>query len=469
MAKEKTAAKKLQEKLFNANKHAGLTMGADALAASREFCEGYKAFLDASKTERKAVNTALEMAKKRGYREYKPGDALKTGDKIYLNNRGKAVVFAIIGSEPFEKGSRVVAAHIDSPRVDLKQNPLYEESELALLKTHYYGGIKKYQWTAVPLALCGVIVKKDGSVLDISIGEGEGDPVFCICDLLPHLAAEQYKRHLNDGVKGEELNVLAGSMPFEDNDEIKEKVKLSVLSLLNEKYGVVEADFASAELELVPAHKARDIGFDRSMVGAYGQDDRVCAYTALQALLDCKKVKKTAVVALADKEETGSDGNTGLKSSYLEYFLCDVADALGSDGRRAISASECLSADVNAAFDPTFPDVFEKKNASYLNHGVCVSKYTGSRGKSGTSDASAEFVGKVRALLDKNKVIWQTGELGKVDLGGGGTVAAYLANLGMDVLDAGVPVLSMHSPFEITAKTDIYMAYKAFLAFMSNG
>ncbi|MCL2055008.1 MAG: aminopeptidase [Oscillospiraceae bacterium] len=469
MSKEKSEAKKLQEKLFDKKKHLGLIMSDEEIKESFDFCEGYKKFLDNAKTERAAVKTAVEMAEKRGFTEYKRDEKLKAGDKIYFVNRGKAVILAIIGTESVEKGLRVTAAHIDSPRIDLKQNPLYEENELALFKTHYYGGIKKYQWTAVPLALHGVMIKKDGEILNINIGEDDNEPVFCISDLLPHLAAEQYKRHLGDGIKGEELNVIVGSMPFRD-DEISDKVKLGIMSLLNEKYGITEADFTSAELELVPAHKARDIGFDRSMVGSYGQDDRVCAYVSLKALLDCKKekVKKTSMVVLADKEETGSDGNTGLKSAYLRYFIYDIAAALGADGRDVISNSECLSADVNAAFDPTFPDVLDKRNAAYLNKGVCVTKFTGSRGKSGTSDASAEFMGRIRVLLDKNKVIWQTGELGKVDLGGGGTVAAYLANLNMDVIDIGVPVLSMHSPLEITAKTDIYMTYKAVQAFIKD-
>lgn len=391
--------------------------------------------------------------------------SLKAGDKIYYCNRGKAVILAVIGSEPLDRGVHLAAAHIDSPRLDLKQNPLYEDNDIALFKTHYYGGIKKYQWTAMPLALHGVAVKKDGTKVEMRIGEDENDPVFFVSDLLPHLAQEQVKRTLAEGIKGEELNVIVGSRPFRD-DDVSEKVKLNIMSVLNEKYGLTEADFLSAEFEMVPAFKAKDVGFDRSLIGSYGHDDRVCAYTALEAVLGCDSVKKTAVVCLTDKEETGSDGNTGLCSAYLKNFLYDLADSFGVKGRTLIANSECLSADVNAAFDPTFPDVVEKRNAAFLNKGVVVTKFTGARGKSGTSDASAEFVGRVRALMENNNIIWQTGELGKVDLGGGGTVAAYIANLGMDVIDVGVPVLAMHAPYEIVAKTDVYMTYKAFCAFL---
>lgn len=466
MSKEKSAAALLKERLFMERKHAGLIMTDAQIAECDDFCESYKDFLDAAKTEREAVIEAISLAKEEGFKEYIRGMPLKAGDKIYCSNRGKAVILAIIGNEPVSSGVHLAAAHIDSPRIDLKQNPLYEDNELALFKTHYYGGIKKYQWTAVPLSLHGTAVKKDGSKVTLRIGEDEGDPVFFISDLLPHLAQEQVKRHLNEGIKGEELNVIVGSRPFRDN-EISERVKLNILSILNEKYGITESDFLSAEFEMVPAFKAKDIGFDRSLIGSYGHDDRVCAYTALEAILSCDKVNKTAVVCLTDKEETGSDGNTGLRSAYLRNFLCDLAEGFGVNGRTLISNTECLSADVNAAFDPTFPDVVEKKNAAFLNYGVVVTKFTGSRGKAGTSDASAEFMGKVRALMENNNIIWQTGELGKVDLGGGGTVAAYLANLDMDVIDVGVPVLAMHAPYEIVAKTDVYMTYKAFCAFLS--
>ena len=383
---------------------------------------------------------------------------------MFYNNRGKAVILAVIGSEPIENGVNITAAHIDAPRIDLKQHPLYEEAELALFKTHYYGGIKKYQWTATPLSLHGVIVKADGSSVTVRIGEDEGDPVFCVTDLLPHLAQEQVKRTLADGIRGEELNILIGSYPFRDDDE-SSRVKLAILQLLHEKYGIVEEDFLSAELELVPAFRARDIGFDRSMIGAYAHDDRVCAYTAMTAAFEAKKPKRTVVCVLTDKEEVGSDGNTGLNSNYLEYFIADLAKPFGVDGRRVLSNSKCLSADVNAAFDPTFPDVLEKMNACFLNYGVCVTKFTGSRGKSGTSDASAEFVGEVHRMLNKAGVVWQTGELGKVDLGGGGTVAQYVANRNVDVIDVGVPVLSMHAPIEVVSKIDVWSTYQAFCAF----
>ena len=466
MSKEKSAAVLLKEQLFMERKHAGLIMSDSEIAACDDFCESYKGFLDSAKTEREAVVTTIARAKEEGFVEYKHGMSLKAGDKIYYNNRGKAIILAVIGNEPIENGVHLAAAHIDSPRIDLKQNPLYEDNEVALFKTHYYGGIKKYQWTTIPLSLHGVAVKKDGTKVTICIGEDENDPVFFISDLLPHLAQEQVKRTLNEGIKGEELNVIVGSRPFRD-DDISEKVKLNILSILNEKYGMIESDFLSAEFEMVPAFKAKDIGFDRSLIGAYGHDDRVCAYTALEAILGCDKVNKTAVVCLTDKEETGSDGNTGLCSAYLENFLYDLAESFGVKGRTLISNTECLSADVNAAFDPTFPDVVERRNAAFLNYGVVVTKFTGARGKSGTSDASAEFVGRVRALMEKNDIIWQTGELGKVDLGGGGTVAAYLANMNMDVIDVGVPVLAMHAPYEVVAKTDVYMTYKAFSAFFA--
>lgn len=443
-------------------------MSEDELKQADDFCNGYMRFLDNAKTEREAVCEAIKLLEESGFKEYNFESDLKPGDKIYKNNRGKAIIAAIIGSDSAKEGFRINAAHIDSPRLDLKQNPLYEDNEIGFFKTHYYGGIKKYQWTAIPLALHGVIINSKNEKITVNIGEDENDPVFCVCDLLPHLATQQMKRTLSEGVKGEELNILIGSRPFNDDKE-SEMVKLNIIDILNKKYGIVEEDFISAELEAVPAFKAKDIGFDRSMIGSYGQDDRVCAYTALKALLDCNGTpKKTAITVLTDKEETGSDGNTGLNSSYLKYFIFDLAEKLGESPRQVISDSECLSADVNAAFDPTFPDVLEIRNASKINYGVCVTKFTGARGKSGTSDASAEFVARVRNLLDSKNVIWQTGELGKVDLGGGGTVAQYIANLDIDVIDVGVPVLSMHAPFEITSKIDTYMAYKAFKVFIED-
>lgn len=466
MSKEKTQGQLLKEKLCISKKHAGLRLNEDEIKTCFDFCEDYKSFLNEAKIEREAVIKTIALAERCGFREFSEGMQLKEGDKVYFNNRGKAIILAVIGSEPIENGVHLAAAHIDSPRLDLKQLPLYEDSEAALFKTHYYGGIKKYQWAAIPLALHGVVIRKDGTKIPVNIGENESDPVFCVTDLLPHLANDQMKRTPADLIKGEELNILVGSMPFKD-DEVSDKVKLNIISILNEKYGIVEEDFLSAELEAVPAFLAKDVGIDRSMVGSYGHDDKVCAYTALKAILDCKNVKKTSVVVLTDKEETGSDGNTGLCSDYLEHFFYNLADCFGANGRKVIAKTECLSADVNAAFDPTFPDVMDKKNCAFINYGVCVTKFTGARGKSGTSDASAEFVARVRTLLDNNSVIWQTGELGKVDGGGGGTVAAYLANMNMDVIDVGVPVISMHAPFEVVAKTDVYMTYKAFLVFFN--
>lgn len=467
MSKDKPSAKDLKKSLFSQKKHASLLLKDGEIKKADKFCEDYKKFLNQAKTEREAVEFAVKQLEENGFVKFSKNMKLSAGSKVYYNNRGKAIIASIIGTDPIEEGTRICAAHIDSPRLDLKQCPVYESDEIALFKTHYYGGIKKYQWTTIPLSLHGVIVKQDGTSVKINIGEDENDPVFCVTDLLPHLATEQMKRPATQIVKGEELNIVIGSRPFKSDSE-SELVKLNILKILNEKYGVTEDDFLSAELEAVPAFKAQDVGFDRSMIGSYGHDDRVCAYPALQAILKCKNPKKTSVVVLTDKEETGSDGNTGLVSSYLKYFIADLAEALGSDGRTVLSHSECMSADVNAGFDPTFPDVLEKKNASFLNYGVVVTKFTGARGKSGTSDASAEYVGRIRSLLNKNDVIWQTGELGKVDLGGGGTVAAYIANLNVDTIDVGVPVLSMHAPFEIVAKTDVYMAFRAFLVFLED-
>ena len=464
---KKTKGEVLSEKLLSEKKNGGLLLDDKQIKAADDFCEGYKDFMNTAKIEREAVIESVRLAKQAGFKEYVRGKKYKAGEKFYYVNRGKAVILGVMGKESLDKGIRLAAAHIDSPRLDLKQNPLYEDKELCLFKTHYYGGIKKYQWTTVPMSLHGVIIKADGESVSVNIGEDSNDPVFCVTDILPHLASEQMKRNLAQGIKGEELNILIGSRPFKD-DKVSKKVKLNIMSILNEKYGIVEDDFVSAELEAVPAFRACDVGFDRSMVGAYGQDDKVCAYTALKAILDCKKPNKTCLTCLTDKEETGSDGNTGLNSSYLKYFICDLAQTFGFEGRNVISASECLSADVNAAFDPTFPENYEIRNACQINYGVCVTKFTGSRGKSGTSDASAEFVGRIRKLLDSNDVLWQTGELGKVDAGGGGTVAQYIANLDMDVIDVGVPVLSMHAPFEITSKIDTYMAYKAFNVFFAD-
>ena len=462
---EKTASELLREQLAYKRKNGRLYSDESIVNAADSYCDGYKAFLDKAKTEREAAKAAMEMAKAAGFTEFEHGKRYGAGDRVFFNNRGKTVAFAVIGKQPVENGVNITAAHIDSPRLDLKPNPLYEDVDLALFKTHYYGGIKKYQWTAVPLALHGVFVLKDGTVKEVSVGEREDEPKFVINDLLPHLASEQIKRTLNEGIKGEELNVLIGSHPFKD-DKGSELVKLNILKLLNEKYGVTEEDFLSAELEMVPAAHACDIGFDRSMIGAYGQDDRVCAYPALTAVLEVKTPERTALAILTDKEEVGSMGNTGLESDFLRYVVGDLAKMQGGDPTLALRRSKCLSADVNAAMDPTFQDVMERKNASFLNYGVVVTKYTGARGKSSTSDASAEYVAEVRALLDRENIVWQMGEMGKVDIGGGGTVAMFVANMGVDVVDLGVPVLSMHAPFETTAKFDVYMCYRAMYEFM---
>ncbi len=460
MEKEKSTAEVLREELMMKKEHFSVAMTEEEVAKADKFCEGYMDFLGAAKTERECVDYIIEKAKKNGFTAFDKTKTYKAGDKVYVNNRGKSVILALMGKQSAKNGVKIVASHIDSPRLDLKPTPLYEESELAYFKTHYYGGIKKYQWVAIPLSLHGVIIKADGTSVNVNIGEKEGEPKFVVTDLLPHLGREQGKRTLSDGIRGEELNILIGSRPFKD-DKGSELVKLNILKLLNEKYGIVEKDFISAELELVPAFPVADIGFDRSLIGAYGHDDRVCAYPAFEAVFTSDIPERTAIAVLSDKEEIGSDGNTGLNSSYLKYFVEDLAQLDGVDGRDVLSKSECLSADVNAGFDPTFPSVHDKYNCCTLNHGAVITKYTGSRGKSGTSDASAEFVGKIRRILDGANVSWQIGELGKVDEGGGGTVAMYIANLGVDVVDLGVPVLSMHAPYEIVSKTDVYSTYRA--------
>ena len=463
--KEKTAGELLREKLVYKPKNGFTKLSDTELAVVNAYCEGYKAYLDASKTEREAVTAAIALAEKKGFVPYTAGMALKAGDKVYLNNRGKALLLATIGTRPITDGVTIAAAHIDSPRLDLKPVPLYEDSEFAYFDTRYYGGIKKYQWTAIPLALHGVIVRKDGTSVTVTVGEDENDPVFCITDLLPHLGGEQMKRSAGDVIRGEDLNLLIGSRPLKD-DEGSEAVKLNILNILYEKYGVVEEDFLSAELEIVPTYKAKDVGFDRSLIGAYGHDDRVCAYPAVTAILDAGTPAYTAVTILADKEETGSEGNTGMQSAFLRYFIDDIAAAFGEKGHHVLSKSICLSADVNAALDPIYPEVMVRSNAAKLNYGVCITKYTGGRGKGSTSDASAEYMAQVRGILDQNGVLWQTGELGKVEAGGGGTVAMFIANLDVDTVDLGVPVLSMHAPMELVSKIDVYMAHKAFLATM---
>lgn len=462
--KTKEEFKERRKAIMSESKHGVYRLSDEELKECDDFCEDYKKFLAESKIEREFVINAVELLEKNGFVPYKRGMKLEAGTKIYQNNRGKAVIAAVIGKLPITDGVRLSAAHIDSPRLDLKQHPLYEDNETAYFKTHYYGGIKKYQWTTIPLSLHGVVIKANGETVKVAIGDKPEDPCFVITDLLPHLAVEQMSKKATAIVEGEQLNLLIGSRPFKD-DEDSEAVKFRIMDILNKKYGITEDDFVSAELEAVPAYNPQDIGFDRSMIGAYGHDDKVCAYPELRAVIDVPNPEHTTVAVLTDKEETGSDGNTGLCSSYLSYFIDDLAAEFGAEGRHVKTASQCLSADVNAAFDPNFPSVTEKRNCAYINKGVCVTKFTGSRGKSGTSDASAEFAGTICRLLDKENVIWQTGELGKVDGGGGGTVAAYIANLDIDTIDVGVPVLSMHAPFEVVSKIDVYSAYKAFVVF----
>ena len=459
------SAKELQKSLTWEFPHIG-KKEPEQKSEAFSYCEGYKAFLNAAKTEREFTAEAVKLLQGAGYQPYDRNREYKTGDKVYYVNRKKSLVMTTFGKKSVEEGLRLNAAHIDSPRLDLKPSPLYEKSDLAYFKTHYYGGIRKYQWVTIPLAMHGVVVKKDGEVTEISIGEKEGDPVFCITDLLPHLSAEQNERKLKDGIKGEELNIIIGSLPYDcGGEEIKEAVKLQVLALLNERYGITERDFLRAEIEMVPAAKAVDVGLDRSMVGAYGQDDRVCAYTALTAEIQTKDPEFTTVTVLADKEEIGSMGNTGLNSDFVLHYIEDLAAAAGVDCRRVLRNSLCLSSDVGAAYDPTFSGVYEEHNSCYMNKGCVLIKYTGARGKSGSSDASAETLSKVIDILDRDGVCWQAGELGAVDVGGGGTVALYVAGLDVDVVDLGVPILSMHSPFELASKLDIYNAYRAFCAF----
>lgn len=463
----KTDAEKLKEELCYDAEHAMKSQMSDAeVDKADKFCDGYIDFLNEAKTEREIVIYFKNKAEALGFEEFDKTKKYKAGDKVYKVQREKAIILAVIGKKPITEGVKLAVAHIDSPRLDLKPNPLYESEEIALFKTHYYGGIKKYQWVTIPLSLHGVVVKPDGKKIVVNIGEDDNDPKFVITDLLPHLGKEQEKRTLADGIRGEELNVLVGSRPFKD-DKDSNLVKLNILKLLNEKYGIVEKDFLSAELEIVPAFKACDIGLDRSMIGAYGHDDRVCAYPAAKAVFDIKDPAYTVVTVLTDKEEIGSYGNTGLTSAYLPYFLSDLAECFGAEGRDVMSKSECLSADVNSAFDPTFPEVMEKRNVSYINKGVVITKYTGARGKSGSSDASAEFMGKVRGYLEANNIVWQIGELGAVDAGGGGTVALDVASHDIDVVDLGVPVLSMHAPFEVVAKIDVYSAFRAFYEFFN--
>ena len=435
-----------------------------------KFSEGYKDFLTCCKTERESVKEAVRIAEECGFKPLESFTSLKEGDKVYAINKLRGLLLAVIGSESISAGVNIVGAHIDAPRLDLKPNPLYEDGEMAYFKTHYYGGIKKYQWGTIPLALHGVVVTKD-STIEISIGDENDDVTFVITDLLPHLATEQMKKTPSTIIEGEQLNLLIGAMPLEGEE--KDAVKANLLKILNDKYGICEEDFLSAELEIVPAANAKDVGFDRSLIGSYAHDDRVCAYPSLMAILTTEACDKTAVCLLTDKEEVGSMGNTGAKSDFLKLILLEMMEKTGEGATelnllRCLDRSYCLSADVNAAFDPNFPTPYEKRNAAKINYGVSISKYTGARGKSGSSDASAELMGKIRTLFNDNNVLWHVAELGKVEAGGGGTIAQYVANLGVETVDCGVPVLSMHAPFEVVSKLDVYMAYKAFHAFFNN-
>ena len=461
--KEQTRGEQLRKALIYDRKNSYDRVDTAELETMEAYCTGYKQFLDAGKTERECVDRTIALAEAAGFRAYTRGMAVKPGDKLYRVNRGKAIMLAVMGSKGLENGVNIGAAHIDSPRLDLKQNPLYEADELAFLKTHYYGGIRKYQWVTIPLELHGVIALKSGQVIRVSVGNGEGDPLFTIDDLLPHLGVAQSKKPLGEAIPAESLNILVGSRPLRD-DEGSDRVKLSVLELLNRKYGIVEEDFISAELCAVPAFKASDIGFDRSMIGSYGHDDRVCAYAALTALLQLGTPERTAVCMLADKEEIGSEGVSGMKSAAFDTFMEDLCAGQNVPLRACYEKSFCLSADVTAAYDPNFAEVYEKRNSAFVNYGMGLCKYTGARGKSGASDASAELVAYVRRVLDRAGVTWQMAELGKVDEGGGGTVAMFMAERNIDTIDAGVPVLSMHAPFETVGKLDCYMTFKGMKA-----
>lgn len=453
----------IRDELFYKQKNGYDTMSTQQRIDMEDYCRGYMAFLNEARTEREAVKIAIEMAEDKGFVEYVDGMKLAPGDKVYCNNRSKALMLAVIGKKSLEEGCVIAGAHVDSPRIDLKQNPLYESDELAYFKTHYYGGIKKYQWVTIPLELHGVVALKNGETIDVSIGHDPSDPQFVITDLLPHLGKEQMRKTMEEGITGEGLNILIGSIPYAD--EGSDRVKLAVMSILNDRYGIVEEDFLSAELTAVPAFEVREIGLDRSLIGGYGHDDRVCAYAELKAILDLDEApEKTAVCILADKEETGSDGVSGMQSSAFECFMEELCAGQNVPLRRCFKNSFCLSADVTAAFDPNFPEVSEKRNDAKLNYGMGICKFTGARGKSGTSDASAEIVGYLRRIFADAGVVWQMSELGKVDQGGGGTIAKYMANRNIDTIDAGVPVMSMHAPFEVVAKFDCFMTYLGVLA-----
>ena len=456
-----------KDELFYKRKNAYDLASTEDLTLADLYSEKYKSYLDNAKTEREAIAKAIELSAANGFVPFVRGMDLKPGTKVYTVSGGKSMVLAVIGKTSLSDGANIAAAHVDAPRIDLKQVPLYEESDLAFFKTHYYGGIKKYQWVAQPLALHGVVVKKDGTLIEIVIGEDERDPVFMITDLLPHLGKDQEKKALGEAFTGENLNLLIGSRPIGDEKD-DNRVKLNIMTILNEKYGITEADFLSAEIEAVPLMNARDVGLDRSMIGAYGHDDRSSAFAALHAILDTKSPTKTAICVLADKEEVGSDGVTGMQSAMFDDFMEDLCEALDVKRRDCYKNSFCLSADVCNAYDPNFADVSEKLNNAKLGYGIGVMKYSGSRGKSGTSDASAEVVAMLRELFDKNNIVWQTTQLGKVDQGGGGTVAKFMANRNIATIDAGVPVLSMHAPYEIVSKLDCYMTYRGILSIYEN-
>lgn len=447
------------------------------IKSAHQFCEEYKNFMNNAKTEREFVNKTIEEARINGFINFdnviKDNIKLEPGSKIYKVIRNKSIILAIIGSDSIEYGTNIIGSHIDSPRIDLKQKPLYEDTELALLKTQYYGGIKKYQWVTIPLALHGVIFKEDGSSVEILIGEDDNDPVFCITDLLPHLSKNQLNKKLNEGITGEDLNILFGSTINKTKEDGKDKVKTSILNLLYEKYNIQEEDFISAELEIVPAFKSRDVGIDRSLVGAYGQDDRVCSYAAIKAIFELENVERTSICYLSDKEETGSSGNTGAESNLFEYFISELCNSISENysdlvTKRCLNNSKMLSGDVTPAVDPTFKDVNDIKNAAFLGKGIVIEKYTGSRGKAGTSDANPEFIAKVRNIFNKNNIRWQSAAIGKVDLGGGGTIAMFFAKLGIEVLDCGISILSMHAPYEITSKVDIFEMFNAYKFFYSD-
>ncbi len=465
---EKTKAQLLAEELFYKKQSAFETMSEEEMAKAMKYADEYADYLFNSKTEREAVATSIKYLEEKGYVEYNLGDSVKVGGKYYLNNRSKALFAFSVGTEDINEGVRICAAHIDSPRLDLKPHPLFENDGFGYLKTHYYGGIRKYQWPTLPLALHGVVTKKNGENVEVNIGEDAGDPIFVITDLLPHLAREQSKATLGQAFGGECLNIVIGASPLMEDGkpcECDSKIKLNMMKILNEKYGIVERDFVTAELCAVPAGKPMDIGLDRILLGGYGHDDKVCAYPALTALTDNPTDTHTVICVLADKEETGSDGVSGMQSTLLAELIDEIARALGGNGNVCRSKSMCLSADVNAGYDPNYPEVFEKNNAAIVNCGVVMTKYTGSGGKYSTNDASSEFVGKIRDMFAEDNVLWQSAEMGKIDIGGGGTVAKYVANHNIDTVDLGVPVLSMHAPFELISKLDLYETYKAFLSF----